>query len=109
MVESTLRMIDADIPFTAVHASRGKYVRAEPVAALFEQNRVHLVGSFPVLEDQLTQFVPDLDRARAGSPDRADAMVWALTELLVEREPYAGLMQWYRNEAAKAQATVDAD
>jgi hypothetical protein len=83
-----------------VHASRGKFVRAEPVAVMFEQNRVHLVGSFPLLEDQLTSFVPDLDRARIGSPDRADSMVWAMTELLVEREPYAGLLEWYRREAA---------
>src|SRR5262249_13347860 len=65
LVENTLRMIDANIPYTTVHASRGKYVRAEPVSALFEQNRVHLVGNFLHLEDQLTQFVPDLDRGRA--------------------------------------------
>jgi phage terminase large subunit-like protein len=100
LVESTLRTIDADVPFTGVHASRGKYVRAEPIAALFEQNRVHLVGSFPVLEDQLTSFVPDLDRAKSGSPDRCDAMVWAMTELMLDREPYAGLFEWYRREAA---------
>jgi phage terminase large subunit-like protein len=101
LVEATLRMIDANVPFTAVRASRGKYVRAEPIAALFEQNRVRLVGNFPQLEDQLTQFVPDLDRGKAGSPDRADAMIWALTELMVERTPYQGLFDWYEREAAR--------
>ena len=101
LVESTIRMVDPNVPFTAVHASRGKFVRAEPVAALFEQNRVHLVGSFPLLEDQLTSFVPDIDRGKAGSPDRCDAMTWALTELIVEREPYAALFRWYEQETAR--------
>ena len=79
-------------------------MRAEPVAALFEQSRVHLVGNFPLLEDQLTQFVPDLDRSRSGSPDWADALLWALTELLVDAGPYAGLLQWYADEAERARA-----
>jgi phage terminase large subunit-like protein len=108
LVETTLRMIDQNVPYSAVHASRGKYVRAEPIAALFEQNKVHLVGSFPHLEDQLTQFVPDLDRGKAGSPDRADAMVYALTELLVERQPYEGLLEFYRREAEAARASNSA-
>jgi hypothetical protein len=99
LVESTIRMVDANVPFTAVHASRGKYVRAEPIAALFEQNRVHLVGNFPLLEDQLTQFAPDLDRGKAGSPDRADSMIWAMHDLIVGREPYAGLIDFYESEA----------
>jgi phage terminase large subunit-like protein len=106
LVENTIRMIDENVPFTAVHASRGKFIRAEPVAALFEQNKVHLVGSFPHLEDQLTTFVPDLDRGRAGSPDRADAMIWPLTDLMVERERYAALLGWYEQEAARARASV---
>jgi predicted phage terminase large subunit-like protein len=101
LVETTIRTIDTNIPFTAVHATRGKYVRAEPVAALFEQNKVHLVGSFPRLEDQLTSFVPDLDRAKSGSPDRTDAMVWALTDLMVDRERYQGLLDWYEKEASR--------
>jgi phage terminase large subunit-like protein len=102
LVESTLRVIDPNVPFTAVHASRGKYVRAEPVAALFEQNCVHLVGNFPELEDQLTSFTPDLDRGKSGSPDRADGMIWALTELCFERVPYQGLFDWYETEARLA-------
>jgi phage terminase large subunit-like protein len=100
LVENTLRTIDADVPFTAVHASRGKYVRAEPIAALYEQGRVHHIRAFPQLEDQLLQFAPDLDRGKAGSPDRADALVWALTELMIEREPYQALFAWYESEAA---------
>ena len=56
MVEATLRMIDPDVPFRAVRASRGKIARAEPVAALYEQGRVHHVGAFPQLEDQMCAF-----------------------------------------------------
>lgn len=68
-----------------VWASRGKVARAEPVSALYEQGRVHHIGTFPQLEDQMCGFTSDFDRARAGySPDRVDALVWALTELLVE-------------------------
>jgi phage terminase large subunit-like protein len=64
----------------AVHASRGKAVRAEPIAALYEQRRVHHVGTFPLLEDQMSAFSSDFDRGRAGySPDHVDALVWALT------------------------------
>ena len=70
MVESTLRTVDANLSYTAVRASRGKFTRAEPVAALYEQGRVHHVGGFPELEDQMTGFVADLDRAKFGSPDQ---------------------------------------
>jgi phage terminase large subunit-like protein len=102
MVESTLRTIDANVPYSAVHASRGKYVMAEPIAALYEQGKVHHVGTFARLEDQQTAFVPDIDRPRMGSPDRVDALVWALTELVVERQPYEGLMRYYEQQAALA-------
>jgi Uncharacterized conserved protein len=78
LVEHTLRTISKDIPYKAVHASRGKRVRAEPIAALYEQGKVHHVGFFPQLEDQMCNFVPD---DYDGSPDRVDALVWALTEL----------------------------
>jgi phage terminase large subunit-like protein len=85
MVAATLCTIDANVPFTAVHASRGKVIRAEPVAALYEQRKVHHVGSLSVLEDQLCGFTSDFDRSRAGySPDRLDALVWALNNLLVK-------------------------
>jgi phage terminase large subunit-like protein len=60
-------------------------VRAEPVAALYQQGRAHHIGTFPQLEDQMTNFTSDIDRAAAGySPDRVDALVWAFSELLVE-------------------------
>lgn len=76
LVEMNLRQVDPNIPFTKVHASRGKIIRAEPIAALYEQGRVHHLGTFPELEDQMTNWVPG-DR----SPDRIDALVWALHEL----------------------------
>jgi phage terminase large subunit-like protein len=101
MVEATLRMIDPGVPFRAVRASRGKAARAEPVAALYEQGRLHHLGAFPQLEDQMCAFAPDFDRAAAGySPDRVDALVWAVTELLVE--PHAGesIYEAYRHLAA---------
>lgn len=85
MVENTLRTVDPSIPFRAVWASRGKVTRAEPISALYEQGRVHHVGPFPRLEDQMCAFTVDFDRREMGySPDRVDALVWALTELMIE-------------------------
>ena len=102
MVEATLRMVGPNVPFGAVRASRGKVARAEPVAALYEQGRIRHLGAFPQLEDQMCAFTNDFDRAAAGySPDRVDALVWALTDLLVE--PHAGeaMFETYRRLAAK--------
>jgi predicted phage terminase large subunit-like protein len=85
MVEATVRMVDPNVSYKSVHASRGKFTRAEPVSALYEQGRVHHVGTLPILEDQMAAFTPDLDRERSkSSPDRVDALVWAFTELMVE-------------------------
>ena len=93
-------MVDPNVAFTAVHASRGKVVRAEPVAALYEQGRAHHIGTFPQLEDQMTSFTSDIDRAAAGySPDRVDALVWAFSELLVEPMKGGNIYEWYRREA----------
>ncbi|PAY05450.1 ATP-binding protein [Bradyrhizobium sp. UFLA03-84] len=84
MAEETLRVQDRNASIKKVHASRGKVTRAEPVSALYEQRKVHHVGTFTALEDQLTSFTSDFDRSSAGfSPDRLDALVWALTELMV--------------------------
>ncbi len=83
LVAANIRSVDPNVPFRAVRASRGKAVRAEPVASLYEQGRVHHVGSFPQLEDQMCEFIPG-DAGR--SPDRMDALVWAITELLIDRE-----------------------
>ena len=69
--------------FIAVNASRGKYARAEPVAALYEQGKVHHVGTFPELEDQMCTWTP---KGPADvSPDRMDALVWAITQLINRR------------------------
>jgi phage terminase large subunit-like protein len=79
MVRHTIATVDRRVPFTALHASRGKRVRAEPVAALYEQNRVHHIGVLADLEDQLMTWTPD----DGTSPDRLDALVWALTDLML--------------------------
>jgi len=84
MVEATLRSVDASVSYRAVHATRGKVIRAEPIAALYEQGKVHHVGNFAKLEDQLCEMTLDFDRAAAGySPDRLDAAVWALSDLML--------------------------
>jgi len=101
MVENTLRMVDPNIPFTAVRASRGKVTRAEPVSALYEQGRMHHVGTFPQLEDQMTNFTSDFDRQSAGySPDRVDALVWAVTDLMLTDMKGWGLFEVMRRRAA---------
>lgn len=81
LVGYTIRTVDRHAPFKAVRASRGKRTRAEPVAALYEQLKVHHVGSFPQLEDQLCTWDANTGEE---SPDRLDALVWALTELMLE-------------------------
>lgn len=78
LVEALLRQVDPDIPYRSVHATRGKIKRAEPIAELYAQKKVHHVGIFPELEDQMTSYNP---LTYVGSPDRMDALVWALTEL----------------------------
>jgi phage terminase large subunit-like protein len=80
MVEATIRAVRPTIPFREVHASRGKWTRAEPIAALYEQGRVSHVGTFAALEDEMVYFGPN-GLVGGASPDRVDALVWALTEL----------------------------
>ncbi len=82
MVEKVVRMLDPGVPFKAVHATRSKMLRAEPVAALYEQGRVAHVRGLGALEDQMCQMTA-VGWQGAGSPDRLDALVWALTELIV--------------------------
>ena len=82
MVEAVLREIDPDVSFRAVHATRGKQARAEPVAALYEQGRVSHAGVFPELEDEMCSAIG----GGAKSPDRMDALVWAVTDLMLRRE-----------------------
>ena len=98
MVEHTIRTVDLHASFKAVHAARGKVARAEPVAALYEQGCVHHVGYFTELEDQQCSYVA----GEGASPDRYDALVWALTELAIKDDP--GLLRMYREELARRQA-----
>jgi phage terminase large subunit-like protein len=80
MVRSVLREVDPSVPVKEVHATRGKWLRAEPVAALYEQGKVKHVGCFPQLEDEMCDF--GLNGLSSGhSPDRLDALVWAITSL----------------------------
>jgi phage terminase large subunit-like protein len=96
MVESVITSIDADVPFTALTASRGKHVRAEPIAALYERGLVHHTDGFGPLEDQMTQMLTD-GYSGEGSPDRLDALVWALTELMLgDALEYDESMGWVR-------------
>jgi phage terminase large subunit-like protein len=86
MVRSVLHAADLTLPVRLVHASRGKAARAEPVAALYEAGRVRHAGMFAQLEDQLCALLPGGRYEGPGrSPDRADAAVWALTELMLKR------------------------
>ena len=82
MVRFTVKTADKNAAFKEVTASRGKSVRAEPISALYEQGRVHHVGTFADLEDQMCNFTAS-GYIGEGSPDRADALVWALTELML--------------------------
>ncbi len=103
MVEATIRAVDDKVPYKAVTASRGKVVRAEPVAALYEQGRISHVGEFNELEDQAC-LMSTTGYTGEGSPDRVDAKVWALTELMLgegnkdDWEPVFqnGVMDWVR-------------
>jgi phage terminase large subunit-like protein len=95
MVEATVRVIDPNASFRAVHATRGKAVRAEPVAALYEQGRVHHVGTLPVLEDEMCAFTGAVGAGAGPSPDRVDALVWALTDLMIAQSG-AGILDYYR-------------
>lgn len=83
MAIATIRAIDAVVPIKNVHASRGKFIRAEPISALYEQGRISHVGTFAQLEDQMCGFSSERGSAREDgySPDRVDAVVWAFTEL----------------------------
>jgi Terminase RNaseH-like domain len=100
MVETTVRTVDANVSFKAVHASRGKITRAEPISALFEQKRAHLVGSFPELEDELCTFAP----GSSASPDRLDAMTWGLSDLVLATSSADAWIDHYRSLARAAPA-----
>jgi phage terminase large subunit-like protein len=93
MVAATVRAVRPTVPFKEVHASKGKWTRAEPIAALYTQGRISHVGTFAALEDEMVNFGPN-GMVGEMSPDRVDALVWALTELfpmitkkIVEKKP----------------------
>ena len=87
MIELLLRQVDSTVSFRKVTATRGKITRAEPIASLWEQGRGHLVGGYPVLEDQMANYTI----ASTDSPDHLDAMVWACTELSAGASSILGL------------------
>lgn len=91
LVERILRSLDPTIPYKAVRATRGKFTRAEPIAALYEQCRIFHAHPFGLLETQLCTYVPGIS---TKSPDRLDALVWALTDLLLESEKNPTLKLW---------------
>lgn len=86
LVEQMLRSLDASVSYKAVRATRGKDVRAEPIAALYEQGKVKHKGCFPQLEDQMCSYVKGESKK---SPDRMDALVWALTDLMLKDLSYS--------------------
>lgn len=88
MAKAVIAQVDASVPIRGVHATRGKRLRAEPVAALYEQGRVRHVGAFPKLEDQMATYTGEGGK----SPDRLDALVWAITDLMLSpRAPKPGV------------------
>ncbi|MFW2829103.1 DNA-packaging protein [Sphingomonas sp. ID0503] len=92
MVRSVLHAASVGLPVTLVHASRGKVARAEPVAALYEQGRVAHVGAFPALEDEMCGLIAGGGYEGPGrSPDRADALVWAVTALMLGKKGEPGV------------------
>jgi phage terminase large subunit-like protein len=99
MIEAVIRHQDANVSYKKVTASRGKSIRAEPIAALYEQRRVHHRGNLAVLEDQLVNWNPQTD---TGSPDRLDADVWALTDLAGVSEGWSGLLRYYQGQGIAA-------
>lgn len=92
MVKSVLTAADATMPITLVHACHGKVARAEPVAALYESGRVRHFGAFPALEDELCGLITGGGYEGPGrSPDRADALVWGLSELMLRKKAVAAV------------------
>lgn len=85
MVITTIGTVDKNVPVRKLWASRGKQTRAEPIAALYEQGKIHHVGVFSLLEDELCNWVP----GEGSSPNRLDALVWALTEVMLNSQGWA--------------------
>jgi phage terminase large subunit-like protein len=105
MIEVTLRTVDPNVSYKTVTASRGKLTRAEPFAAMYEQGRVHHVGLFPELEDELCDY-DNLDDK--PSPNRMDALVWALHELFGEQQLGQGLFDYLQEQYEELKAKESA-
>lgn len=90
LVVGVLHSVDETVPVTKVRATRGKWLRAEPVAALYAEGRVAHVGEHALLEAQMLAF-SSRRSCRRKSPDRLDALVWALTELMLSKTPIPNL------------------
>lgn len=101
MVGETIHAVRAGVPYTAVNASRGKRIRAEPVAALDEQGRLHHCGSFPQLVDELTTWTPESQ----WSPNRLDALVWGMTALGLIGNQGAAFMSFWKGDLASRPKT----
>lgn len=99
MVRAVIQACDPNVPVRLVTASRGKAVRAEPVSLRYEKKQIHHVGRFPKLEEQLCGF-SSAGYIGSGSPDRADAAIWALTHLF-DVQGGAGIIEFYRRQAEK--------
>ena len=106
MIEATLRMEDGSVSYSAVHATRGKVECRPNRLPICTKDLIHHVGSFPKLEDEMAGFTSDYDRSRDGSPNRVDALVWALTDLKIDPGGATGMLDYYRElaEAAKKDA-----
>lgn len=91
MVLQVIKQIDPVVPVRLVHASRGKATRAEPIAAIYEKGHGHHVGQFPRLEDEMCMWVPG-----DTSPNRMDALVWAMTDLVLKQKAKAHKVDWYK-------------
>ena len=101
MVENTIRQVDGNVSYSDVVATKGKIVRAEPIAAAFERHRAHLVGDFPELESEMCSYVPC-----EKSPNRLDAAVWALTELVPDTGAW-GLLELFSGTATEINARFE--
>jgi phage terminase large subunit-like protein len=102
MVGETIHAVDPGVAYRQVRASRGKQMRAEPASALFDQGRCHMLGVFAELEDQMTTWTLDAK----WSPDRLDALVWALVELGLIGSQGQAFLTYYKDRVAVAKATA---
>jgi predicted phage terminase large subunit-like protein len=92
LVAGVIRQVDENVPIRGVKATRGKWIRAEPVSTLYAEGRVLHVGEFVELEAEMCSFAAD-GLAQGKSPDRLDALVWAITDLMLTRHTAPGLRQ----------------